>query len=212
MVRYQLKNKLPKWGAAVSFVGMCTTGVVWFVVLITKFTTGAYLVVIALTVLVLTFAGIRRHYDYLARSLNPDPSYRPKAADSTVIVLVPRVHKGILQALEYVKTFSKDVRALHVAINPATVGAVKKEWDEYVGDVPLVILESPYRSLVEPIVEYIEAATQEDPDRMLTVVVPQAVPKHWWQSILHNNSAEPIRRALASKKNIVITNVRYFLE
>ncbi|RMG26230.1 MAG: APC family permease [Armatimonadetes bacterium] len=212
MVRYQLKHKMPKWGAVVSFIGMCTTGVVWFVVLITKFTAGAYLVVIALTVLVLTFAGIRRHYDYLAKSLNPDPSYRPKAADSTVIVLVPRVHKGILQALEYVKAFSKDVRALHVAINPATVGAVKKEWDEYVGDIPLVILESPYRSLVEPIVEYIEAATQENPDRMLTVVVPQAVPKYWWQSVLHNNSAEPIRRALAAKKNVVITNVRYFLE
>ncbi|MEW5882879.1 MAG: APC family permease [Armatimonadota bacterium] len=212
MVRYQLKNKLPRWGAAVSFIGMCTTGVVWFIVLITKFTAGAYLVVIALTLLVLTFSLIRRHYDYLARSLNPDPTYHPKAADSAVIVLVPRVHKGILQALEYVKAFSNDVRALHVVINPDNVDAVKREWDEYVGDLPLVILESPYRSLVEPIIEYIDAAIEEKPDRMLTVVVPQAVPKHWWQSILHNNSAEPIRRALAARRNVVITNVRYFLD
>lgn len=212
MVRYQLKNKMPKWGVAVSFFGMCTTGLVWFIVLITKFASGAYLVVIALTVLVTMFVMIRRHYDYLARSLNPDRAYRPKAADSAVIVLVPRVHKGILQALEYVKTFSKDVRALHVVINPDNVDAVKREWDEYVGDIPLVILESPYRSLVEPIVQYVDAAIEEKPDRMLTVVVPQAVPKHWWQSVLHNNSAEPIRRALASKRNVVITNVRYFLE
>ncbi len=212
MVRYQLKNKLPKWGAAVSFIGMCTTGLVWFVVLITKFIYGAYLVVIALTTLVTIFVLIRRHYDYLARSLNPDPTYHPKAADSAVIVLVPRVHKGILQALEYVKAFSKDVRALHVVINPDNVDAVKREWDEYVGDLPLVILESPYRSLVEPIIEYIDAAIEERPDRMLTVVVPQAVPKHWWQSILHNNSAEPIRRALAARRNVVITNVRYFLD
>lgn len=212
MVRYQLKNKLPKWGAAVSFIGMCTTGLVWFIVLITKFTNGAYLVVIALTTLVTIFVLIRRHYDYLARSLNPDPNYRPKAADSTVIVLVPRVHKGILQALEYVKAFSNDIRALHVVINPDNVDAVKREWDEYVGDLPLVILESPYRSLVEPIIEYIDAALEEKPDRMLTVVVPQAVPKYWWQSILHNNSAEPIRRALAARRNVVITNVRYFLD
>lgn len=212
MVRYQMKNKMPMWGTAVSFIGMCTTGLVWFVVLITKFTTGAYLVIIALTTMVTVFALIRRHYDYLARSLNPDPSYRPKAADSAVIVLVPRVHKGILQALEYVKAFSKDVRALHVVINPDNVEAVKREWDEYVGDIPLVILESPYRSLVEPIIEYIDAAIEERPDRMLTVVVPQAVPKHWWQSILHNNSAEPIRRALAARRNVVITNVRYFLD
>jgi len=212
MVRYQLKNKLPKWGAAVSFIGMCTTGLVWFIVLITKFTNGAYLVVIALTTLVTIFVLIRRHYDYLARSLNPDPTYHPKAADSAVIVLVPRVHKGILQALEYVKAFSQDVRALHVVINPDNVDAVKREWDEYVGDLPLVILESPYRSLVEPIIEYIDAAIEERPDRMLTVVVPQAVPKYWWQSILHNNSAEPIRRALAARRNVVITNVRYFLD
>ncbi|MER3413466.1 MAG: hypothetical protein C4341_04365 [Armatimonadota bacterium] len=116
-----------------------------------------------------------------------------------------------MQALEYVKAFSKDVRALHVVINPDTVEAMKREWGQYVGDIPLVILESPYRSLVEPIVEYIEAAIEEKPDRMLTVVVPQAVPKYWWQSTLHNNSAEPIRRALAAKRNIVITNVRYFL-
>jgi len=95
MVRYQLKNKMPKWGVAVSFIGMCTTGLVWFIVLITKFTDGAYLVAIAFTTLVSIFTMIRRHYDYLARSLNPDPEYRPKAADSTVIVLVPRVHKGV---------------------------------------------------------------------------------------------------------------------
>lgn len=212
MVRYQLKNKMPKWGVAASFIGMCTTGLVWVVVLVTKFTSGAYLVVIALTTLVTIFILIRRHYDYLAQSLNPDPAYRPKAADSTVIILVPRVHKGILQALEYVKAFSKDVRALHVVINPDNVDAVKREWDEYVGDIPLVILESPYRSLVEPIVQYIDAAIEERPDRMLTVVVPQAVPKYWWQSILHNNSAEPIRRALAARRNVVITNVRYFLD
>ena len=86
-----------------------------------------------------------------------------------------------------------------------------RDWEALAPDIPLVILESPYRSLVEPILEYIDEAIGEDPNRMLTVIVPQAVAKHWYQGLLHNNAALPLKLALGSRKNVVITNVRYFL-
>ena len=78
-------------------------------------------------------------------------------------------------------------------------------------DVPLVILESPYRSLIKPVIEYIDEAIKQEPGTMLTVIVPEAVPKYWWQGLLHNNAAPPLKHALQSRKNVVITNVRYFL-
>ena len=89
---------------------------------------------------------------------------------------------------------------------------LKKEWQRIAPDISLVILESPYRSIVEPVVEYIDEAVGEDEGQMLTVIVPEAIAKHWWQRILHNNSALPLKIALASRRNVVITNVRYFLD
>lgn len=212
MVVRQVRVKAPFWAPAISFLGMVTTGIVWVVILVTKFTHGAYLVIIAFTILLVIFAGIRRHYNYLARSLTPVLGERSASVTTTVLVLVPQVHRGILHALSYARTLGKDIRALHVAIKPESVEKVKREWDQFVGDIPLVILDSPYRSLVDPIMEYIDEAVGEKPNHMLTVVVPQAVPKYWWHRILHNNAAIPIKMALASRKNVVVTDVRYFLE
>jgi amino acid transporter len=213
MVVRQVKTRMPLWGTALSAIGMAATGVVWFVILITKFTAGAWMIVIALGVLLYLFAAIRRHYDYLARALDPTQEERPPVLETTVLLLVPpRVHRGILQAIAYANTLGKDRRAIHVTDNPATIEHVKEQWEKYGGDIPLVILESPYRSLVEPLMEYIDEAITEREGHMLTVVVPQAIAKKWWHNVLHNNAALPLKMALASRKNVVISNVRYFLQ
>lgn len=213
MVVRQRRTGAPWWGTVLSAIGAAATGVVWVIILITKFHDGAWLVVLAITALLLLFLGIRRHYDYLARTLNPAADEKLPEITTTVLMLVPpRIHRGILKAISYAKQISDDFRAVHITDNPATIETIKKEWDKFGGNTPLVILESPYRSLVEPLVEYIDEAVRERENHVITIVLPQAVPKKWWQSILHNNSALPIKMALAPRKNVVVINVRYFLE
>ncbi|MCH8273650.1 MAG: APC family permease [Armatimonadetes bacterium] len=212
MVVRQVRLKARWWGPVISFIGMVATGTVWVVILTTKFMIGAWIIVVGLMVLLAVFWGIRRHYRYLTRALTPVLGEKPGPVDTTVLLLVPRIHRGILTAIAYARTLSKDIRAVYVNINPDSVEEVKREWDQFAGDIPLVVLEAPYRSLVDPILEYIDEAVGERENHMLTVILPQAVPKHWWQGLLHNNAALPLKLALASRKNVVVTNVRYFLE
>ena len=213
MVVRQLKQHSSPVGVAVSAVGMAVTAVVMGILLVTKFQEGAWIVVIVAIILLFIFYEIRKHYDYLARVLNPTEQDKVPDIKTTVLLLVPpRIHKGILQAIAYAKKVSPDVRAVHVTDDPSSVVSMKEQWEKFGNGIPLVILESPYRSLVEPTMEYIDEAITEHPTHILTVLVPQAVAKYWWQSVLHNNAAMPLTMALRARKNVVITNVRYFLE
>jgi hypothetical protein len=194
-----------------NLVGALATTIVGLVFLITKFKEGAYLVPIIGAGLVATFIGIRRHYSYHEAQTQPKDFSIPKTPVSTVLVLVPRIHLGVLPAINYARSIGLDCRGIHVSIDPAKVADMKADWARYQFDIPLVILDSPYRTLVDPILEYVDETLRENPDNWLTVIVPEAVPSKWWQSILHNNSAFPIKLALAKRKKVVITNVRYHL-
>ena len=196
----------------VSLIGGITTGIVAAIIMITKFAEGGWIVVVAIMFFLVLFSLIHRHYQYLAKELTLTPEDHITPMKTTVLLLVPRVHRGILQAISYAKSMTTDVRALHVTMDPQSAKTVKEDWNKFGQDLPLVILESPYRSLLDPITEYIDQAIAEDPTAMITVIVPQAVPKYWWQGLLHNNAAMPLKMALASRKNVIITNVRYFLK
>lgn len=206
------KSKGFNWRLIVSAVGCVATGIVTVIILATKFEEGAWIIVVALGLILTMFWGIRRHYSYLAAELSVGPDDALKPVTQTVLLLVPRLHKGILQAISYAKSMAHDVRAVNVTLDPAAVGSIKSDWARFGADIPLVILTSPYRSLIEPIIEYIDETLAEEPNAMVTVIVPQAVPKHWWQGLLHNNAALGLKIALASRKNVVVTNVRYFLK
>ncbi len=212
MVIRQVRLKQPLWGVIASSIGTLTTGVVMLIILITKFQDGAWLVVVTSAVLLFFFMWVKRHYEYLAEELNVPPGEHAPNLSTTVLLLVPRIHRGVLSAISYARTLCTDCRAVHITVNPSSVDSVKAEWEQHAPDIPLVILESPYRSLVEPLMDYIDEAVGEEENHMLTVIVPQAVPRKWWQGILHNNSALPIKMALASRKNVVVTSVRYFLD
>jgi len=196
----------------VSLVGGVCTGVVAIVIVVTKFSEGGWIVLIALAVFLAMFWWIRRHYNYLARELSLTSEDTLKPVRNTILLLVPRVHRGVLQAISYATSMAKDVRAVHVTMDPASTQTVKQDWMKFGADLPLVILDSPYRSLLKPITEYIDEAISEDPTAFITVIVPEAVPKRWWQGLLHNNAAIPLKMALKSRKNVVVTNVRYFLK
>lgn len=200
------------WKLYVSAFGASVTLIVTGILLLTKFEEGAWLIVVALGIMLGIFALIKRHYVYLARELSVTPADRLGEVKTTALLLVPRMHRGILQAIAYARSLSTDVRAVHVTLDPAGTGQIKEDWNRFGADMPLVILASPYRSLIEPLIEYIDEALDEDPDAFITVIVPQAVPKRWYHGILHNNIAVALKLALASRKNVVVTNVRYFLK
>jgi amino acid transporter len=210
MTVYQKKHKnFPKM--IMSFVGgticLAVTGIIAY----SKFDQGVVAVPFATGALIIIFNLVSAHYKYLAQELELTKTDTLKPLRTTTLLLVPRLHKGILQAISYASASTNDARAVHVTLDQESAARIKGQWNEFGIDMPLVILESPYRSLIEPILEYIDQALAEDPDQVVTVIVPQAVPKLWFQGILHNNAALSLKAALGARKNVVITNVRYFL-
>jgi hypothetical protein len=117
----------------------------------------------------------------------------------------------VLQALEYARSLSPDVRAVYVDVDPAITANVRKEWDHWGQGVPLVVLESPYRSLMEPLLEYIDGVDAEHPEDYVTILLPEFVPARWWHHILHNQRALLIKAALLFRRNIVVTSVPFHL-
>lgn len=212
MVVHERREKKPFVSQLLSGTGGTITGIVTLVIFLTKFKSGAWLVLIAASAIYFMFVKVRRHYDYLAESLDISDLDKVPEMKTTVLLLVPRVHKGILHAIGYAKSMTQDVRALHVTLDSKSTAKIKQDWARFGSDIPLVILESEYRSLIEPVTDYIDQAVTEDPSAMITVIVPQAIPKYWWHSILHNNAAVALKFALGARKNVVVTNVRYFLK
>jgi amino acid transporter len=210
MVVHQLRAKKYR-SVPISLIGGIATAIVTAVILITKTAEGGWIVLVAIAALLMLFSAINRHYKYLANELSLRPSDCLQPVATTVLLLVPRMHRGILQAISYASQMTHDLRAVHVTLGPEATKQIKADWNALGVDIPLVILESPYRSLLQPITQYIDQALADEPESILTVIVPQAVPRHWWQGLLHNNAAGPLKLALKNRKNVVVTNVRYFL-
>ncbi len=193
-----------------AFGSVCTF-VVMIVFAVTKFKDGAWIIIIILPTMVGIFLTIHRHYKSLATKLSLD-RFAPSVSISRhrVVVLIAGVHRGSLTAMAYARALSPDVTAVHVSIDPAESQKVREKWDLYGEGVRLVVLDSPYRLMVEPVMEYInELLAIRQPNELLTVVVPQFVPAHWWENLLHNQTALLLRFALLFKPGLVILEVPY---
>ncbi len=200
------------WKALMNGMGATATAIVLLVLVITRGPEGAWIVLAVLPVLMWVFQQIYRHYQKV-RSRLTLIGYEPQPLPPhTVLVLVPDVHRGVVPALEYAREISKDHRAVHIEINPADTQRLKERWEQWGGDMPLVIIESPYRSLIGPLVEYVRQVRQDHPRHLITVVLPEFVVTKWWERALHNNSAFLIKLALGNIRDVVITNVRYYLD
>ncbi|MEJ5198452.1 MAG: APC family permease [Anaerolineae bacterium] len=195
------------------FGALCTT-VVTFIFAITKFTSGAWIVLILIPALVFVFSVIQQHYRSLARRLSLEDYAEPPAiVRHRVILAIGGVHKGTLAALRYARALSSDVTAVHVSIDPAETERIQQRWDWWGQGTRLVILDSPYRLMIEPLVRYIEEiAAQRQPNEVITIVVPQFVPKQWWANALHAQTATWLRFALLGQPGIVVTDVPYQVE
>ena len=192
------------------FGALCTT-VVTVVFSMTKFFEGAWIVLVLIPLLVILLRGIHKHYLTLARSLSlEDFSEPPPEPRHRVILTVSGVHQGTLAALRYAQKLSDDITAVHVSIDPEEGERVRREWEIWGKGVRLVILESPYRLFLEPLLQYIdEISAQRQPNETITIVVPQFVPRRWLYNVLHTQTAMLLRLVLLFKRGIVITDVPY---
>ncbi len=192
-------------------IGAVLTGIVMLVFAVTKFAQGAWLVIIIIPLLVILFSGIRRHYSNLASDLSlENQGTPPQVSRQRVILPLSGVHRGTLAALRYARTLSDDITAVHVSIDPEETVRLQQKWETWGDGHRLVILESQYRTFIEPLLEYIdEIDNLKQPKEVITIVVPEFVPRHWWSNILHTKTAATLSAALHFRKDIIITNVPY---
>ena len=200
-----------KWKLVVNGFGAFCTTIVTFIFAVTKFMDGAWIIVLLLPIVVFSFMAVRRHYKNLAHDLSldnfgePPPSVRHR-----VILPISSVHRGTLEALNYARSLSDDITAVHISIEPDKRALIEQKWSWWGKGVRLVVIDSPYRTFLEPFIGYVDELCRAlQPNERLTIVVPQFNPKRSWHNVLHTQTAFWLRFALLSKRGIVITEVPY---
>jgi len=198
----------------VNGIGAAATCMVMLIFAITKFTEGAWIVLVLTPILVAIFWAIHRHYRHVASKLSLD-NYgggAPHAPRHRVILPLSGIHRGSLEALSYARMLSDDITAVHILIEPSEAEKLQKKWEKWGDGVRLVMLDSPYRQFIEPLLDYInELVRQRQPNEIITVVVPQFVSDTPWEKILHTNTASVLRDELLTTPGIVITDVPYIV-
>jgi amino acid transporter len=215
MVLHWRKERSAGWKrkATINGIGATATGIVLATIVYEKFTHGAWIIVILICVLYFIFWKIHRHYIDVAHQLSLHGAHKSSVPKhNTVLVLVSSLHRGVIPALEYAQSLSPDCRGLHIELDGERTPRLKERWEEWATDTPLVILHSPYRSLVSPIMRYLDAVKVERKNHIVTVVVPEFVPYKGWHTLLHGNSGWVLRLALLSRRDVVLVNFRYELE
>ncbi len=199
------------WKMLVNGFGALCTAVVALIFAITKFRDGAWLVIILIPSLVLLFSAIHRHYRNLASHLSLADFRQPELYKRRRVILpISGVHRGTLAALRLALSWSEDVTAIHIIGDQENSEAIERKWQKWGRGVPLVMIESPYRELMHPLVTYIdEILARRKPGEVITVVVPEFVPTHWWHNLLHMQTAAWLRTILKHRKGVVVVDVPY---
>jgi len=210
----RLREKGWRWRVWINGVGAAVTGVVLLTLAITKFVEGAWIVVVVIPFLVATFIVMHRHYEEVARELSLEGLDEPPRFQHTVLVLIGDVHRGVVRAVQYARTLAPTatVRAVYVETDPARTARLEEKWGKWGLGVPLVVLTSPYRSLLRPLLDYLDQIQSRGDDQMVTIVLPEFLPRHWWQHVLHNQTALLVKGALLFRKNTVVADVPYHLK
>jgi hypothetical protein len=198
---------------AVNALGCAVTGTVLVVVLVTKFLSGAWIAVLAMAVLFLTMRGIQRHYDRLAADLEIDDVDGGLPSRVHAIVLVSKLHKPAMRALSYARASrSNVVEAVTVDVDPEATARLLAEWEERSMPLQLRVLSSPYREVIRPIVSYVNNIRRNSPRDVVTVYIPEYVVGHWWEHLLHNQTALILRSRLLLSPGTMVTSVPYQLQ
>jgi amino acid transporter len=217
MIRRSLRLRGTGWKRTLVLSGLGTvaTGVVVGIFVATKFTEGAWLVIVVIPVLLAFFRMVKDHYRTFGRALAMEEWSAVAPRRHTAIVPVSGIHRGVANALTYALSVSNDVRAVYIAEHPEAGERMEEQWALWDNGVPLVVLESPYRSVVGPLLHYIDQVDQEfqdDVGALVTVVLPEIVPSKWWHHLLHNNTALLVKGALLFRRGKIVVSVPYHLE
>src|SRR3954469_11610653 len=212
MVRHHLRLREPNWrrSAVLNGVGAVATAVVLLIVASTKFTSGAWVPIIVIPLIVALFKGIKSHYAAVARALDAPPDYHPTVRRHTVVVLAGEVHHGLLEALAYARSIAPDhLLAMTVVADAHEAERVEKRWTESAIEVPLEIVNSPDHAFTTATLAFVEEVSHRWPGSVVTVLIPEFFVEHWWQHLLHNQSALILKGRLLFRKGVVVTSIPY---
>lgn len=215
MVLYWRKHRPVGWqrNVLINGFGAVLTGIVLVIAATTKFLSGAWLTILMIPILVGVFLLIHRHYQKVNQQLRLNVrDLRSAPMRQIVIVPLAGLNRASERALAFARGLEQSVYAIHVTEESATAKGLAEELRAYDPNVKLIVLESPYRAVLEPLLNYIEALHQQDPDAFVTVIVPEFLTAHWWQRILHNGTAARLNQALKPHPNVAVVNVPYVLE
>lgn len=200
------------WRAWVNGIGAVVTGAVALTIAVTKFVHGAWIVVVLIPVLVAIFLLIHRHYGALAGQLSVEGFEPPPPVTNSVLVLVGDLHRGVVHAVRYAQALSPAAKAVYVETDPERTHRLEERWGKWGMGIPLVVLSSPYRSILGPLIDYIDhLLATGGKNHMVTVVLPEFIPARWWQQLLHNQTALLVKGALLFRKNVVVADIPYHL-
>jgi hypothetical protein len=203
-----------RWRAAVNAIGAVTTAIVTVEVAVSKFMLGAWMVLVLIPILIGMMWAIRSHYLQLDRYQRPETPLDPLDVRLRVIVPIASLNVPARQALAFARAMTSDdaVTAVHVTDDPDSAQRLEEEWQgSTVRATNLVVIESPYRSLAGPLLRYIDALHESHPDDTLVIVLPEYVPRHWWEHLLHNQTALRLKAALLFHPGVIVANVPYHL-
>jgi amino acid transporter len=217
MVRHWMRTKSPGYRRrlAINAIGCVSTAIVAVVVTTIKFADGAYLVVMLIPILVGLMLFIRREYDDQEKELHvrDDLILEGPHREQRVVVPVNGINRAVLQAVNFGRTMSKDIRGVYVTEDPEVGDELRQRWERQVPGVPLVIVESPYRAVISPFLAYLDVLDQAwppDKEAPITIVVlPEYVPRHWWERLLYNQTAKRLKAAILGREHTVIADVPY---
>jgi amino acid transporter len=214
MVYSWLKRKGEHWRKklTVNGVGALTTGIATVIIATTKFMDGAWIVFLLVFLLMLMFRGIRSHYKAVKEQVGLSRDSRPPRPRRNLIVIpISGVNRSVVRAVDYARSRGGEIRALLVDVNKEETALTEIQWAQWGCGVPLIVLPSPYRSILGSIMDFIEEQRQKDPDCWITVVLPEIIPARWWQNILHNQRALMLKGGLLFKDRVVLTDVPFHL-
>jgi hypothetical protein len=213
MVVHHWRLREPKWrqGIAINATGAVATFIVLMVVLISKFTIGAWIPAVVIPIIVVALQGVNRHYERVAAALRAEPNWRAPTRTHTAVVLVAGVHRGSLMAVDYARRLHPEhLLAVTIAPDDAAAESVREQWRQFGLELPLEIVEAPYRDLVPPVMSFLdELDARNGEDHVTTVILPEFVVTHWWEQVFHNQNALALKAKLLFRPRTVVTSVPF---
>jgi amino acid transporter len=203
----------PRWvqRSIINAIGGTCTGIVAMVIMCTKFTSGAWMVVLLIPFLVYIFHMIKKHYDMVAEELTIELTEAIKPVTHTIVIPVAAINRTLATTIAYARSLKADVRCVHISVDRECREDLEHRWRTWSPGIPLTVIESPYRSLTQPLIRYIEKIERKTNEDVVTIMLPEFVVKKWWHHLLHNQNALVLKTLLLFRPNTVVVDVPYHL-